>query len=192
MFPQATSPILVEDIRVSIPADFTLDASPQTATVRAGQSATFNITITPVGDLTSTVGFSCNGLPAGASCSFSPASLTPGVNPVSTTLTLTTTTQSTAAPLAIWRPGLFVWPFSVAGFFSLLFFVILRNRSTARRTLILWAAMAGLLLMASCGGGSGSGTTSGPTGTPAGSSSVTVTATSATNHTTAISITVTP
>jgi hypothetical protein len=193
VFPQATSPTLVEDIRVSVPADFTMDASPQNATIKAGQSATFNITVNPVGDLTSTVGFSCSGLPAGASCSFSPGSLTPGTNPVSTTLTLTTTTQSTAAPLAARRPGLFVWPFSVAGFFSLLLFVILRSRSTARRPRILWAAMAaGLLLMASCGGGGGSGTTSGQTGTPTGSSSITVTATSATNHTTAISITVTP
>jgi hypothetical protein len=192
MFPQATSPTLVEDIRVSVPADFTMDASPQSATIKAGQSATFNITVNPVGDLTSTVGFSCSGLPAGASCSFSPGSLTPGTNPVSTTLTLTTTAQSTAAPLAARRPRLFDWPISVSGFFSLLFFVILRSRSTARGVLILWAAMAGLLLMASCGGGGGSGTTSGQTGTPSGSSSITVTATSATNHTTAISITVTP
>lgn len=192
-FPHATSATLVEDIRVSVPADFTMDASPQTATVRAGQSATFNITITPVGDLTSTVGFSCSGLPAGASCSFSPASLTPGINPVSTTLTLITTAHSTAAPLAAWRPGFFVWPFSVAGFFSLLFFIILRSRSTARRALILWAAIACLLLMVSCGGSGGSVTTSpGQTGTPSGTSSITVTATSATNHTTALSITVTP
>ncbi|HWX56366.1 MAG TPA: FG-GAP-like repeat-containing protein [Verrucomicrobiae bacterium] len=191
MFPQATSSTLVEDIRVSVPADFTMDASPQSATIKAGQSATFNITVNPVGDLTSTVGFSCSGLPAGASCSFSPGSLTPGINPVSTTLTLTTTAQSTAAPLAAQRPGLFVWPLSVAGFFSLLLFVALRNRNIARQALILWAAMAGLLLMAGCGGG-GSGTPSGQTGTPSGSSSITVTATSATSHTTAISITVTP
>jgi len=192
-FPQATSPTLVEDIRVSVPADFTIAASPQSATIKAGQSATFNITINPVGDDTSTVGFSCSGLPAGANCTFSPATLTPGINPVSTTLTLTTTAQSTPAPLAARGPGLFVWPFSVAGFFSLLFFVILRNRRTARRALILWAAMAGLLLMAGCGGGGGvSVTTGGQTGTPSGLSSITVTATSATNHTTAISITVTP
>ena len=192
MFPQAISATLIEDIRVSVPADFTMDASPQSATIKAGQSATFNITVNPVGDLTSTVGFSCNGLPAGASCSFSPGSLTPGINSVSTTLTLTTTAQSTAAPLAVQRLGLLVWPFSVAGFFGLLFFVILRSRSTPRRALILGAALAGLLLIASCGGGVGSGTTSRQTGTPSGSSSITVTATSATSHATAISITVTP
>lgn len=189
-FPQATSPTLVEDIRVSVPADFTVDASPQSATIKAGQSATFNITINPVGDDTSTVGFSCSGLPVGANCTFSPATLTPGINPVSTTLTLTTTAPS--SPIAARSPGIFVWPFSVAGFFSLLFFVVLRSRSTTRRTQILWAAMAGLLLMAGCGGGGGSVTTGGSTGTPPGSSSITVTATSATNHTTAITITVTP
>jgi hypothetical protein len=192
-FPQATSATLVEDIRVSVPADFTMDASPQTSTVRAGQSAVFNITITPVGDLTSTVGFSCSGLPAAASCSFSPATLTPGVNPVSTTLTLTTTAQSTAAPIALRPPGLLPWPFAVAGFFSLLFFSILRSRRTAPRALILWAAIACLLLTVSCGGGGGSSVTPSPhNGTPSGTNSITVNATSATNHTTALSITVTP
>ncbi len=192
-FPQATSATLVEDIRVSVPADFAMSASPQNATVRAGQSATFNITIAPVGDLTSTVGFSCTGLPAGAACSFSPASLTPGINPVSTTLTLTTTAQSAAARLAMRPPNLFVWPFAVAGFFSLLFFSILRNRSTARNALILWAAIACLLLTVSCGGGGGTVTTSrNQTGTPSGTSSITVNANSATSHTAALNITVTP
>ncbi len=190
-FPQAISPTLVEDIRVSVPADFAMDASPQTATVKAGQSATFNIMITPVGDLTSTVGFSCSGLPAAASCSFSPATLTPGVNPVSTTLTLTTTAQSSAAPITLRPRGLFVWPFAIAGFFSLIFFSILCSHRIARLTLILWAAIACLLLMISCGGGSSSVT--GPhNGTPSGTNSITVNATSATNHTTALSITVTP
>ncbi|HEV3037605.1 MAG TPA: FG-GAP-like repeat-containing protein [Candidatus Angelobacter sp.] len=192
-FPQATSATLVEDIRVSVPADFTIDASPQTATVRAGQSATFSITINPVGDLTSNVGFSCSGLPSASSCSFSPATLTPGINPVSTTLTLTTTAQSTTTPLAVRLPNFLVWPLTVAGFFSLLFFAIFRRRSTARQALVIWAAMACLLLTVSCGGGGSSVTPPNPpTGTPSGASSVTVTATSATSHTAALNITVTP
>lgn len=191
-FPQATSATLVEDIRVSVPSDFTITGSPQNATVRAGQSATFNITITPVGDLTSTVGFSCSGLPAGAACSFSPATLTPGTNPVSTTLTLTTTAQSTAAPLVLRPPTLFVWPLAVAGFFSLLFFSILRSRNATKQAVILWAALASLFLMVSCGGGGVTVTPKPSTGTPTGTSSVTVSATSATNHTTALNITVMP
>lgn len=191
-FPQATSATLVEDIRVSVPADFAIAASPQTATVKAGQSATFNITITPMGDLTSTVGFSCSGLPAGAACSFSPATLTPGVNPVSTTLTLTTTAQSTATPVAVGLPSFLVWPFALAIFFSLILFRILFGHNTARRAVVLLTALACLFLLVSCGGGGGTVTMKQQTGTPSGTSSITVSATSATNHTTALTITVTP
>jgi hypothetical protein len=191
-FPQATSSTLVEDIRLSVPGDFTVNASPQTATVRAGQSATFNITINPVGDLASTVGFSCSGLPAGASCSFSPASVMPGINPVSTTLTLTTTARSIAVPFSMRPPGLFPWLFTFAGCLSLALFAALLRRGPARRVVYLCAAVALTLFLVSCGGSRGSGPTTQQNGTPAGTSSITVTATSATSHTTALTITVTP
>jgi hypothetical protein len=190
-FPQATSSTLVEDIRLSVPADFTVNASPQSATVKAGQSATFNLTVNPIGDLASTVGFSCTGLPAASSCSFSPASLTPGINPVSTTLTLTTTAPSAAIPLSMRQPRLFLWPLALAACWSLLLLTVLRGRGAARRAALVWAAIAFTLFLVSCGG-SGGGTTTQQNGTPPGTSSITVTATSATSHTTALVITVTP
>ena len=191
-FPQATSSTLIEDIRTSVPADFTIDTSPQSASVKAGQSATFNITINPVGDLASTVGFSCTGLPAASSCSFSPASLTPGINPVSTTLTLTTTAPAVAVPLGLRQPGPFIYLFALASSFGLLLFAFLRGRHRIRQAAPLWAAIVFALLLGSCGGSSGSGTGGGTNGTPPGPNSITVTATSATTHTTALSITVTP
>lgn len=194
-FPQATSPTLVEDVRVSVPSDFTVNASPQSATVKAGQSATFVLTINPVGDLASTVGFSCTGLPAGANCSFSPASLTPGINPVSTTLTLTTTASSAAVPFSVRQLGPFLSPLTLAGCLSLILFAVLWRRVTAARAVLLWTTLGFTLFLVSCGGsggGTGSGTGGGQNGTPPGTSSITVTATSATSHTTALSITVTP
>jgi hypothetical protein len=192
-FPQATSPALVEDVRLSVPADFTMDASPQSATIRAGQSATFNLTVNPIGDLASTVGFSCSGLPAGASCTFSPASLTPGINPVSTTLTLTTTAPATGNPFNLPQPGPLVYTYALAGLGLLLLLAAFPGRKTVRRAAFLWAATAFALLLGSCGGGSkGGGTGGGPNGTPAGTSSITVTAISATSHTTAFTVTVTP
>src|SRR5579864_9133519 len=111
-FPQATSPTLVEDIRASLPGDFTVNASPQSATIKAGQTATFTITVSPVYGLNSAVTFSCSGLPAASSCNFSPASLTPGGSPVSTTLTITTTAPSAAAvPITGVNPWTFAaWP----------------------------------------------------------------------------------
>jgi hypothetical protein len=203
-FPQASSTTLVEDVRTSVAGDFTISPSPQSATIKAGQSAAFNITINPVGDLSSTVGFSCSGLPAASTCSFSPVSLTPGINPVSTTLTVTTTAPSSAVPV-IWRsPHPLFWLFAFASCLSLIYLALVFRkeafqkeafgneplRKAARRLVLAWSAIAVIFLLGSCGGGNTT-VTGGTNGTPVGTSSITVTATSATSHTTALSITVT-
>lgn len=190
-FPQATSAVLVEDVRLTLPADFTMGASPQSATVRAGQSASFNITINPVGDVTSTVGFSCTGLPTGASCNFSPATVMPGTNPVSTTLTLTTTAGSSAAALNMRQPGPVFWLLAFAG----CFFVVLGvrgSRNGAKQPALAGIAFFLALWVWGCGGSGNTGGGGSSKGTPPGTSSVTVTATSATSHTAVLSITVTP
>src|SRR5438128_1164506 len=82
------------------PADFTIVPNPSSATIPAGQSATFTLTVTPQGPFTSPISFSCNGLPALAGCTFNPASLTPNASTVTSTLTITTAahTASLAPP----------------------------------------------------------------------------------------------
>jgi hypothetical protein len=188
IFPQATSATLVEDIRVSVPADFTIGATPQSATLRAGQATTFNITVNPVGDFTSTVGFSCSGLPAASSCTFSPASITPNGGVASTTLTVTTTApQSAVVPVARLHPGTFAW--SAGIIFGLLLVGNLRSKSARGRFLL--AGLPLLLFIASCGGG-GAPVKIPIIGTPAGTSIITVTATSGTTHTAPLTLTVTP
>jgi hypothetical protein len=189
-FPQATSPTLVEDIRASLPGDFTVNVSPQSATIKAGQTTTFTITVNPVNGLNSSIMFACSGLPAASSCNFSPASLTPGGSPVSTTLTITTTAPSSAAvPIAGLNPWTFAaWPVAmVLG----LFVVSIGNRSKkVWRWSLTFGATALAFCLVSCGGGN---STPPPNiGTPPGTSSVTVTATSATSHSAALSVTVTP
>jgi hypothetical protein len=187
-FPQATSATLVEDIRVSVPSDFTIGATPQSATLRAGQSATFNITVSPVGDFASTVGFSCSGLPAASSCTFSPASVTPNGGVASTTLTVTTTApQSAVVPVARLHPGAFAW--SAGIIFGLLLVGNRRSKSTRGRRVL--AGLPLLLFIASCGGG-GTPVKNPIIGTPAGTSTITVTATSGTTHTAPLTLTVTP
>jgi hypothetical protein len=189
-FPQATSPTLVEDIRVSVPGDFTVDASPQSATIKAGQTATFTITINPINGMASAVTFGCSGLPAASSCTFSPASLTPNGSPVSTTLTISTTAPSSATvPVARLHPWTFAW--SVAMVLGLL---VAGNFQTTRKGRRRWRALAGMavaLCIVSCGGG-GPTVTNQNNGTPAGTSSINVTAISATSHTAALTVTVTP
>lgn len=190
-FPQATSPTLVEDIRASLPGDFTVNAAPQSATIKAGQTATFTITVNPVNGLNSSITFACSGLPAASTCVFSPASLTPGGSPVSTTLTITTTAPSSAAaPIARLHPWTFAaWP--VAMLVGLFVVVSIGNRSKKiRRWSLAFGALTLGFCLVSCGGGNS--TTPPNIGTPPGTSSVTVTATSATSHSAALTITVTP
>ncbi|MGH9685324.1 MAG: TIGR03118 family protein [Candidatus Acidiferrales bacterium] len=77
--------------------DFSVAATASSATVAAGQSATFTITIGSLNNFNSAVALSCSSLPAAASCSFSPASVTPaGGSNVTTTLTISTKAASMA------------------------------------------------------------------------------------------------
>ncbi|HEX5483734.1 MAG TPA: choice-of-anchor D domain-containing protein, partial [Terriglobia bacterium] len=82
--------------------DYALAAAPSLANVSAGQPATYTVTLAPVSGFNNPVSLSCSsGLPTGASCSFSPASITSnGSSPVSSTVTITTTAhlKSVAGP----------------------------------------------------------------------------------------------
>lgn len=79
-------------------SSFTLNATPTSATVTAGQTATYTIQLTPqFGSFDSVVTFNCAGFPHRCTPSFSPATATPGAGSVTTTLTLTTTAASSAS-----------------------------------------------------------------------------------------------
>lgn len=79
--------------------DYSLAASPPLASIKAGQSATYTVTATPISGFNQPLTFSCpSGLPGAAKCAFSPSSVTSsGGAPVSTTLTITTTAHSSSA-----------------------------------------------------------------------------------------------
>ena len=70
--------------------DFSVSASPSSRTVRSIDSTTFNVTVGAVSGFTGTVGLSCSGVPANATCSFSPASVV--LNGAGQTSTLTVKT----------------------------------------------------------------------------------------------------
>jgi hypothetical protein len=80
--------------------DFALTATPASQSVTAGNSTSYTATVTPSGGYTGTVTFSVSGLPAGASGTFTPASVTTSG---SSTLAITTTTAVAAGtyPLTI-------------------------------------------------------------------------------------------
>ena len=166
---------------ITIVPDFSIAASPASFTVTAGQSGNTAIAVTPVDGFNSAVSFACSGLPSGASCSFSPTTVTPSGAAASTTLTVAT--SATAA--SVHRNPSPLFPGSVLAV-GLCCFGRMRRRRL--QMLLLFAvAFAGLGLLNACGGGGSSG---GTRSTPV-TSTVTVTGTSGSlTHATTFSLTV--
>ena len=75
--------------------DFTVAASPSSLTIAQGATGTSTVTVTSVNSFSSAVSLSCTGLPAGVTCGFSPASVTPPANG-SATSTLTVSVSGSA------------------------------------------------------------------------------------------------
>ena len=80
--------------------DFSLTANaPTSATVTAGSSASYVLTLTALNGFSSGVSLACSSLPSGANCSFSPANpvtpTSPGSSEIVTISTATTTTAGT-------------------------------------------------------------------------------------------------
>lgn len=166
---------------LNLPRVFSLTALPTSLDVSAGSTGSVNLTVTPQNGFDSTVAFACSGLPAGATCTFNPATVTPVGTSASSTLTLSIGAKSARlVPSA--RP---VLPDTL---FALATFCLgwRRRRILQNRLLIL--TLVGLLgVMSACGGGGGSG--AGPSSPAA--SMVTVTASSGTlQQTVAISLSV--
>jgi uncharacterized protein (TIGR03118 family) len=164
--------------------DFSLAVAPPTATVTAGQSASFNVTVTPAGGFGDAVTFSCPAL-TGITCSFNPPMVTPNGGVAATMLTVTTS----AGVLHFGRtpgPGLFLANLGMIGVLALFKRKIrgrpiaFLNLATATLTVI---ALAFTLI--SCGGYSGN------TQMYRGTATVAVTAQSRTvSHTTTLTIAV--
>jgi hypothetical protein len=77
---------------ITIPPDFTLAITPASIAIRAGQPAQYGITVTPINNaFTNLINFTVTGLPGRTSFVFSPASVTPGLNPATSTLKILTT-----------------------------------------------------------------------------------------------------
>ena len=86
--------------------DYTLTASPALNTIVAGSAATYTLTLTPVNGFNNQVQLACgNGMPPGASCTFSNSSVTPSGGPATISLTIQTTKNSSVPPPII-PPGM--------------------------------------------------------------------------------------
>jgi hypothetical protein len=174
---------------LNTPPDFRITASPNTASVGAGQSANYTISIAPLVGFSNAVSLNCSGLPQGASCAFDPAAVTPDfTTPATTTLRITTTARSSALlnpptnrqsmPLYALLP---LPAIALAG-------IGLGSRRRRLGIKLSGAVMTLLLCLSGCGGG-GTSSGGGNGGTPAGSYSINVTATSGSlQHSTALTL----
>jgi len=70
---------------IIITPGFTLGANPTFLTVDSGSQGTITLTVAPYSGFNSAVKFSCSGYPAGVTCSFNPATVTPAAGASATT-----------------------------------------------------------------------------------------------------------
>src|SRR6185437_9434445 len=158
--------------------EFTLTSSASMLTAKAGQSPIYNLTLTPFNGFAETTTFSCSGLPAGAACSFNPASITTDSSQASrgTALTLSTTAGAIAVPhqpSGTFPPA--ALPVFAVLLCGLLWMLALAPRKARARLMIgTSTAVLVVVLFIGCGGG---GSNPGITPTPTPSSTPTPTAT---------------
>jgi hypothetical protein len=166
---------------------------PQSVVVTAGQTANYNLQVSPLGGFTGAVNLACSGAPALATCSISQPSVNiAGTSPVGFMVSVATTAASTSwiGPIFRGTPRgnlqsfgrkIFLFPLYAIGLMAIV--VIIAGGFAARRSSRIRAlaaipalCIAVLFILAGCGGGSGGGAqTTSTVGTPAGIYTLTVT-----------------
>jgi hypothetical protein len=183
----------------AVQPDYSVTADVTTNTVIAGSNALYTLSLSSRNGYSSMVSFTCSGLPAKATCSFSPASVMTAGNTVQTTaLTITTTAATTAALLQPVHPtfnsgmGSFLASLSAVGLFGLVIAAGTKKRNRQMAVVLGTLLLAMTFLMVGCAGTSKGKSSSVVSGTPAGTYNVTVTSTgtgtNAPTHTTALTL----
>ena len=150
------SPVATAVYTINIPT-FTVTVSPASLTIAPGQTGTATLTVAPANGFASATTFSCSGLPTGATCSFSPATVTPvGAAPATSTLTVTapsaTSAQNTHPDT---QPGSLPGKFPGGATLAIaLCFLGYKKRRHFPTLLILATAVIGVMALTGCGGSS--------------------------------------
>jgi hypothetical protein len=172
-------------IALTVGQDFTLGSlTPSSQTIKAGQSASYNFSVLPVGaSFPNPVTLSCSGAPTISLCTFTPNPATLGTNSVAVVLQITTTASS-ASLSPFGREGTAI--FFALGL-ALPGICLIRTRALNSKpgwTASLIALFLLSLLLTSCGGagtnggGGGGGGGGQQQGTQPGTYTITVTGTS--------------
>jgi hypothetical protein len=160
------------------------------ATITAGQSATFTLTVTPNAGFSDAVSFTCGSLPQGMTCAFAPHSVTPTDGAATTRLTIQTTGASTTASRQKAGKANVLWAsFLSFGVFGMM---VLGAGFRRKEYCIALTILAILLLTGIVGCGSSSHlVTANPNATPPGQYAVRVTAASSAYSAPAMTLNVT-
>jgi hypothetical protein len=170
--------------------DFSLTVSPASATVNAGATATYTLTVAPVGGaFTNAIKLACSQAPIDSNCQLSSTSVTPGPNSVTATLTISTTAPSAGAvrSLAQKQPFLAVWmQLQALALFGIMIAGPKRRKKNAPMLIAIAVLVAALLLLSACAGGTGIAQQQ---GTPPGTYPIMITGTSgALQHSTTLTL----
>ena len=161
------SPVTPSTYTINLPT-FALAIDPGTVTMTPGTPGLVNVTVTGLNSFNGSVTFACSGLPSGATCTFTPSSLTPnGTYSATTVLAITVPGTATALERLPGRELLPPATFALAvGLFGW------RRRRSLRLLTLLWVSAYGIMFLSGCSGSSNA--------TPAATTaSITVTATAA-------------
>jgi len=188
----ANSPQLVSLAGSGI--DFSMPSSGGAASVTAGATASYQMSISPVGGtFSSAVALACEGVPAFSTCTLSPTSVTPGANPVAVAVSIKTTGTTSASALGNARGPALAWLVLAPGFGLVGLFLAGTRRGRRHASLgLLLMVLAAMVVLPGCGGVSTSKTPP-PTGnsTPPGTYTVLVIGTSGSvQHFSSLSLTV--
>lgn len=161
--------------------DFSMTSPAPMASVAAGQTATYSVSVSPGGGFNQTVSFSCAGAPSLSTCTVSPSSATlNGTSATSLMITVSTTAAAIVFPNCPksgprypvnYRLLVLVWALSALALMVSLVKGTHTRHSLATVSLLSLTICIGFAL-AACGGGGSS-----KPGTPAGAYSLTVTGT---------------
>jgi hypothetical protein len=179
----STSAAVTVSVSAALAPTYAMAVSSATLNLTAGQASNVTITLTPANGFNAPINLGCSGLPQGATCTFSPTSVTPNGAPVTSTVSVLVASQTALVPNHA-PPGArdgrlaFGWVMPW-GFISLLGLGAARKRSRPFEWSFRVAAAAflitGSLWLSGCGGGSSSMSGSGSGGGGGGTTPTTMT-----------------
>jgi choice-of-anchor C domain-containing protein len=153
-------------------SDFDLALPQSAATVKRGEPAVFTLSVSPkFGRFDGAITLACPSLPAGTTCSFTPATITPGAQAATVTVTISTANVAALArPKRLHGGAYAAWLATLALAFGTLF-----AGGFGKRRMWVMLALVLLLIVAqfACGGG-GAQTASAPPSTPSTTLTVTI------------------